>query len=227
VSDPVTPDDVEEETNVVEAALDAFAEAVKVLDPKLAGLEEAGTVEKLDAAETELDIKLPPSYRSFLLRWNGGNAHETSIYGVASSDSYDLVVLNKRGREEGLPKHLVGFAATITGDVYCFNTSQGDDADEFPISLIDVEEGQVIPACDSFLEWLERLPNLEQELAEARGPQPMTVEEWEAFVERERVKLRRLSKTPARDLTMPDPELVRADLNGKIPVDPRHLKPRT
>lgn len=215
------------DTNAVDEALTAFADAVKVLDPKLAGLEDASDEKQLTAAEEALDIKLPPSYRSFLLRWNGGNAHETSIYGVSSNDGYDLVVLNQRGREEGLPKHLVGFAATITGDVYCFNTSQGDDSNEYPISLIDVEEGQVIPACESFLEWLQRLPNLEQELAEARGPQPMTVEEWEAFVEREREKLRRLSKTPARDLTMPDPELVRADLNGKIPVDPRHLKPRT
>lgn len=211
----------------MEKALTAFADGVKVLDPKLAGLETASDVAKLDAAEAALELKLPPSYRSFLLRWNGGSAHETSIYGVSSDDGYDLVVLNKRGREEGLPKHLVGFAATITGDVYCFNTSQGDETGEFPISLIDVEEGQVIPACESFAEWLERLPNLEQELAEARGPQPMTVEEWEAFVVRERVKLRRLSKTPARELTMPDPELVRADLNGKIPVDPRHLKPKT
>ena len=25
-----------------------------------------------------------------------------------------------------MPKHLVGFAAPLTGDVYCFNTAQGD-----------------------------------------------------------------------------------------------------
>ena len=55
----------------------------------------------------------------------------------------------------------------------------------------------------------------------------MTVEEWEGFLIRERAKLRRLSETPARELTMPDPEKVRADLDGKIPVDPRHLKPRS
>ena len=46
------------------------------------------------------------------------------------------------------------------------------------------------------------------------------------FLRRERAKLRRLSQTPAREMTMPDPEEVRADLAGKIPVDPRHLKPR-
>ena len=73
---------------------------------------------------------------------------------------------------------------------------------------------------------MRKLPTLEQELAEARGPQPMTVEEWEAFVARERAKLRTLSKTPARELPMPDPETSRQDLGGKIPVDPRHLKPQ-
>lgn len=221
MSDDDTPDTLAQE------ALAAFEDSVKVLDPKLEGLEKPSTTEQLDAAEKALEIKLPPSYRSFLLRWNGGTAHDTSVYGVACQDGYDLVVLNKRGREEGLPAHLVGFAATITGDVFCFNTNRGGDDNEYPVSLIDVEEGQVIPACDNFLDWLDRLPNLEQELAEARGPQPMTVEEWECFVTREREKLRRLSQTPARDLSMPDPEQVRSDLQGKIPVDPRHLKPRT
>jgi hypothetical protein len=54
----------------------------------------------------------------------------------------------------------------------------------------------------------------------------MSVDEWEEFLKREREKLRRLSKTPARDIPMPDPETARQDLGGKIPVDPRHLKPK-
>lgn len=206
---------------------DEFAEGLKALDPELEGLEAATTDEALVSAESALDIKLPPTYRQFLLRWNGGSAYDSSIYGVAVEDGYDLVLLNQRGREEGLPPHLVGFAATIGGDVFCFDTSDPDEDGEYAVSLIDIEEGQVIPACLTFLEWLERLPNLEQELSESRGPQPMTVEEWEAFLTRERAKLRRLATTPARELTMPDPEKVRADLGGKIPVDPRHLKPRS
>src|SRR5207248_2856552 len=100
------------------------------------------------------------------------------------------------------------------------------DDGEAPVVLIDIEEGRQIDAATSLLDWLQKLPTLEQELAEARGPQPMSVEEWEAFVARERAKLRVLSKTPARDLPMPDPETSRQDLGGKIPVDPRHLKPR-
>lgn len=210
-----------------EAVFTAFAEGLRALDPKLEGLDPPAKEEALVEAEKDLGVVFPPSYKQFLLKWNGGTAYDASIYGVQIEDGYDLVVLNKRGREEGLPPHLVGFAATLTGDVFCFDTSEPDDDGEFPISLIDIEEGQVIPACLSFLEWLERLPSLEQELSDVRGPQPMTVPEWEAFLERERAKLRRLSATPARELTMPDPEKVRADLGGKIPVDPRHLKPRS
>lgn len=207
-------------------AFDAFAAALKDQDPDLDGLEVGAEEAAVASAEAQLSVKLAPSHRAFLGRWNGGSAYDTSLYGVGNQDGYDLALLNLRGREEGLPAHLLGFAATITGDVYCFDTSAANEDGEFPVSLIDIEEGLVIPACKDFLEFLGRLPNLEKELAAARGPQPMTVDEWEAFVAREREKLRRLAKTPARDLRMPDPEKVRSDLGGKIPVDPRHLKPR-
>ncbi len=208
------------------AAFEAFRAALRESDPDLEGLEEPAAESALAAAEATLGLSLPPSFRAFLRAHNGGSAHDTSIYGVGDEEGYDLARLNLRGREEGLPEHLVGFAATLGGDVYCFDTSEGGEGGEHPVALLDVQQGQVIPACRTFLEWLERLPSLEDELHEQRGPQPMTVDEWEAFLVREREKLRKLSKTPARELTMPDPEAVRADLGGKIPVDPRHLKPR-
>lgn len=208
------------------AVFDAFAEALRITDADLEGLEDPAGEEQIAGAEAALDIKLPASYRSFLLKWNGGSGFDTSLYGVACEDGYDLALLNQRGRQEGLPEHLIGFAATVTGDVYCFDTRDREAGDEYPVSLIDVQQGQVIEACLDFVDWLERLPNLEQELSDKRGPQPMTIEEWEEFLRRERAKLRRLSQTPAREMTMPDPEEVRADLAGKIPVDPRHLKPR-
>ncbi|RMG19171.1 MAG: SMI1/KNR4 family protein [Planctomycetota bacterium] len=202
----------------------AFEEAAREGDPEWNPPADGAA---LDAAERALGVRLPAAYKAFLQRHNGGLVFDTTLYGVGCEDEgSDLVVLNERGREEGLPAHLVGFAATLTGDVYCFNTDEGE-GDDHPVSLIDIEEGQVIPACENFAEWLERLPVLEQQLAEARGPQPMTVEEWEEFLRRERAKLRKLSQTPARELRMPDPEQVRADLGGKIPVDPRHLKPRS
>jgi len=180
----------------------------------------------IEATERALDVPLPPSFKQFLLTHNGGCAYDTSIYSVAGEKGYDLTLLNLKGRDDGFPDHLIGFAATIQGDVYVFDSSAAAERSEWPVGLVDVKQGELIPATRTFLEWLERLPTLETELTEERGPQPMTVEEWEAFLVRERAKLRRLSKTPAREMTMPDPEAVRAELGGKIPVDPRHLKKR-
>ena len=204
----------------------AFVSALKEKDPELANLEKAAKPRDVDEAETRLACPLPPLFKSFLLRWNGGTAHETCIYGVGTGDEFDLVDLNVRARADDLPEHLVGFAATVQGEIYCFDTSRKRENGESPVVLVDADEGRQYEAAADFAEWLEKLPNLEQELADQRGPQPMTVEEWEDFLKREREKLRRLSKTPARDLPVPDPETARQDLGGKIPVDPRHLKPK-
>ncbi|MBI3726648.1 SMI1/KNR4 family protein [bacterium] len=208
---------------------DPFASFVSVLkekDPELSNLETPARKEEIDAAESELGAAFPPLFRRFLLRWNGGTAHDTCIYGVGTGDDFDLVELNERGRSDDLPKHLIGFAATIQGEIYCFDTSKKEKSGDSPVVLLDADGGKHYEAASSFADFLEKLPGLEQALADARGPQPMSVEEWEAFLQREREKLRRLSKTPARDMPMPDPETSRADLGGKIPVDPRHLKPK-
>ena len=203
-----------------------FLEGLKDKDPELANLERAARPEEILEAEAALGSPLPPLFKRFLQRWNGGTAHETCVYGVGTGDEFDLVDLNKRARTDDLPEHLIGFAATVQGEIYCFDSSRRADNGESPVVLIDAEEGRQFEAAIDFADWLEKLPTLEAELQEARGPQPMTVEEWELFVRREREKLRRLSKTPGRDLPMPDPETARSDLNGKIPVDPRHLKPK-
>lgn len=216
-------------------AISAFVSRLEELgEPDLYDLRPPASEEQVAGAEETLNVSLPPSFRAFLKTHNGGSAWETSLYGVGceseddDEDHYDLAVLNVRGRQEGLPEHLVGFAATLNGDVWCFDVSDVEKPeDEAPIVLIDVQQGQVIPAASGFVTFLHRLPDLEQELAEARGPHPMTVEEWEDFLTRERAKLRQLSQTPARKLRMPDPEEVRSELAGKIPVDPRHLKPKS
>jgi hypothetical protein len=206
------------------AAITAFeAELAKTgQDPE--GLEAPATHDQVAAAEAALGVKLPPSYKAFLLAHNGGGVYDTSFYGVAAEDGFDLVRLNLRAREDEVPDHLVAFASTISGDVFCFDVSRARPDGECPVLLLDADEGQLIAAAATFLEWLEKLPRLDSELASQRGPQPMTIQEWEEFLKREREKLRKLSRTPARELTMPDPEKVRADLGGKIPVDPRHLK---
>jgi hypothetical protein len=204
----------------------SFLATLKERDPELSNLEKPAKQKDIEEAESKLATTLPPLFKSFLIRWNGGTAHDTCIYGVGTNDEFDLVDLNVRARTDDLPDHLVGFAATVQGEIYCFDSSRKRDNGESPVVLVDAEEARQFEAALDFADWLEKLPNLEQELADARGPQPMSVDEWEEFLKREREKLRRLSKTPARDIPMPDPETARQDLGGKIPVDPRHLKPK-
>jgi len=217
---PEATDDLED------SPFTAFEAELREIDPELDGLLGPADEPAIKAAEDELGLTLPPGYKTFLAFYNGGNAYETTLFGVGGEDDLDLARVNLRDREEGLPEHLVAFAVTVSGDLYCFDTSQQDAKGEAPVVLLGPEDGTLMTVSSSFEAWLSRLPRLEAELAEARGPQPMSVDEWEEFLNRERAKLRKLSQTPARELTMPDPEKIRADLGGKIPVDPRHLKPR-
>ncbi len=195
-----------------------------------AGWEEEGDLKapasqaQIAEAEALMQSSLPGCYQSFLLRWNGGLVSNTQLFGIAQGEGGDLVKANTEDRPDGLPPHLICFAASL-GALYCFDTSQAEEDGECPVLLIELQQGQVIPWRDSFGEWLDGILMQERELNERRGPQPMTLEEWESFLSRERAKLRRLSKTPASELSMPDPEEVRADLEGKIPVNPMHLKP--
>ena len=230
VSDEVVVEDEEVEVEPAEPEEDSpFAEffsQLRALDPQLDGLEPAASEAQLEACEMALGRSMPPLFRRFLRLHNGGSMYETTVYGAATEDAFDLALMNLRVREDGHPERLVAFASTLSGDLYCFDMDSADDDGEAPVVLMDVEEGQTFAVCSGFETWLDRLPTLETEIAESRGPQPMSIEEWESFLNRERAKLRRLSKTPAKELTMPDPERVRAELNGKIPVDPRHLKPK-
>lgn len=214
----------ESRERAVPALLQPFFEELREADPDLEGLEAPAEPDAIETAEEMLSIKLPPGFRTFLELSNGGTFFKTTVYGVDTDDEFDLVEVNLNDREEGLPDHLLAFGNTLSGHIFVFDLSRADDRGEAPVFLLDPEDGTLSAVAASFTGLLDRLPRLESDLGEQKGPQPMTVEEWEAFLTREREKLRKLSKTPAKDLTMPDPEKVRADLGGKIPVDPRHLK---
>lgn len=220
-------DELEEESDeqvAIPALFHAFLEELRQADPDLEGLEAPADLVAIEGAEQMLTVKLPPSFKAFLELTNGGTVWKTTVYGVDTEDDFDLVEVNLNDREEGLPDHLLAFGNTLSGHIFVFDLSRADERGEAPVFLLDPEDGTLAAIAASFMGLLDRLPRLESELAETKGPQPMTVEEWEQFLAREREKLRKLSKTPAKDLTMPDPERVRADLGGKIPVDPRHLK---
>ncbi|MDF1667003.1 MAG: SMI1/KNR4 family protein [Planctomycetota bacterium] len=195
-------------------------------DGEVEGLEPPATKGDILAAEKRLAFSLPEDFRDFLSYWNGGSVHEVCIYGVGTEDEFDIVEFNKRSHSEDFPKEFIAFASTVVGDIFCFQRDWGDDED-VPVFLYDAENGTAVETAESFLDWLDSLPSMEKDISDAQQPQPMSIEEWESFLSRERAKLRKLSKTPAKDLFMPDPDAIRAELKNKIPVDPRHLKPKT
>lgn len=195
-------------------------------DGEVEGLEPPASKGDILAAEKRLAFSLPEDFRDFLSYWNGGSVHEVCIYGVGTEDEFDIVEFNKRSHSEDFPKEFIAFASTVVGDIFCFQRDWGEDED-VPVFLYDAENGTAVETAESFLDWLDSLPSMEKDISDAQQPQPMSIEEWESFLSRERAKLRKLSKTPAKDLFMPDPDAIRAELKNKIPVDPRHLKPKT
>lgn len=221
--------DFEEMEPMEEEIPEQFAAFVASLavnkDGQVEGLEPPGSEQALVEAERSLGYSLPEVFRSFLTLCNGGSVHDICLCGVGTGDEYDLVTLNDALHSQGLPSTYVAFAVTPVGNLLCFKKDQAK-AQDSAIYLYDSETREAFPAYSSFSAWLEAIPRLQGELEQSPQPepQPMTIEEWEAFVSRERQKLRKLSKTPARELSMPDPEAIRAELNNKIPVDPRHLK---
>jgi hypothetical protein len=197
-------------------------------DDEIEGLEPPASDSDITTAEKRLSFTFPEDFRNFLGYWNGGSVHEVCVYGVGSEDEFDIVEFNKRSHSEDFPKEFIAFASTVVGDIFCFQRDWGEeDEQESPVFLYDAENGTAVETAESFLSWLEHLPSLEHDITDTQQPQPMTVDEWETFLTRERAKLRMLSKTPAKDLSMPDPDAIRAELKNKIPVDPRHLKPKT
>ena len=208
-------------------AFERFVASLSTNDEgEVEGLEPPASKGDVLAAEKRLAFSLPEDFRDFLSYWNGGSVHEVCIYGVGTEDEFDIVEFNKSAHSEDFPKEFVAFASTVVGDIFCFQRDSSEEG-EAPVFLYDAENGTAVETAESFLDWLEHLPSMEQDISDAQQPQPMSVEEWESFLERERAKLRKLSKTPAKDLFMPDPDAIRAELKNKIPVDPRHLKPKT
>ena len=120
------------------AEIDPFAEFVAVLkekDPELSSLEKPARTEAVDQAEGTPQEQAPAALSHLPVRWNGGTAHEACIYGVGTGDEFDLVELNHPARADDLPEHLLGFAATVQGEIYCFDLSRLEAEGDSPVVL--------------------------------------------------------------------------------------------
>jgi hypothetical protein len=109
--------------------------------------------------EHKLGYKLPPSYRSFLLRYGSLKIFDTVISGIVDGHfegEGDGLVLHdtERCREENhLPRHLLVVQPDEDAP-YCLATSTPDTKGEFPLVCYDLQTGDIDPIAGNFGAWL-------------------------------------------------------------------------
>jgi hypothetical protein len=111
--------------------------------------------EEIEAAEKELGVSFPRSYRAFLRRYGAGNLHHYEIFGLPGNRLWaDIVMMNQLSRGT-VPKQYLKFTNDIGDFAYYLDTSQMDGNGECPVVVIGPgEDGETV--ADSFLDFLRR-----------------------------------------------------------------------
>ena len=109
------------------------------VDEDLANLGVA-TEEQIEAAESELGVRLPPSFKKLVTTvspYDGGY----EAYGIVGPDPFGagIVVANAKGESQTYPRFLIGIVPCPNGDAFCFDTRYPDKRGEYPIVLFDHE----------------------------------------------------------------------------------------
>ena len=129
------------------------------------------TEEAIVQAEKELDRRLPPSFRAWLLAKNGLDIEGVSVYPVFDErdprKTWDSIVRNYRNgwaewldnfRDEPLTfDHLLPFADYGTGDFYCFDYNELQLNGECPVVRWSHETGECDPRASSFEEFEQKV----------------------------------------------------------------------
>jgi len=122
-------------------------------------------------AEVAIGLRLPPSFRSWLLTNNGLGVHGVSIFPVRDErdirktwDSIDRKFLRDWraaaeyfGEGERCFSHLVPFADFGTGDFYCFDYSTEKTLEEVSVVRWSHETGDSVFRASSFAEFVSKL----------------------------------------------------------------------
>jgi cell wall assembly regulator SMI1 len=98
--------------------------------------------EHVMAAEMELGVALPPSYRR-LVTTTDPTVKEYGLYWVwvEGLDTYGGdIVSSFKGSNSPLPPFLIAVLGTDGGDEYCFDTRHPDERGEYPIVHFDHEQ---------------------------------------------------------------------------------------
>jgi hypothetical protein len=136
------------ETNGVSARLSDLFGIVPDASAHISDLE-------LHAAERELGVLLPPSYREFLCTFGAKVWTHSGLLGLPRDDiRRDLVLRNKNGPSR-LPD-LVKFMEEKEGPPFYFATYLSRSDGECPVVRWDTEKGIRVVA-DSFIHFLEQL----------------------------------------------------------------------
>ncbi|KAB0677370.1 SMI1/KNR4 family protein [Aureimonas leprariae] len=96
---------------------------------ELADFERGASEGEIEAAERSLNIRFPPSYRTFLSAYGVGDFNGREFFGIipgkipgTSAPSVVWLTLDER-KVSGLPTHLLPVAASGYGSYFCIDTS--------------------------------------------------------------------------------------------------------
>lgn len=112
--------------------------------------------EYISAAERELGVVYPRSYRSFLRYFGTGTLHYFEIYGIPMNHLWGDVVMMNQLSSQPVPARFVKFTEKAGERGYYFDTSQMNSERECPVVAIGSGR-EAYPIADSFLDFLRKV----------------------------------------------------------------------
>ena len=122
----------------------------------------------LNAAEEELGVKFPASYREYMMDHGAGGPtsqlldaiveHELDIHDLGEIYSVDSIVETADGmKRAGLPDGFVAIAADSLGNKFCFSVEEcgRTTLKDAPVWLFDRESGTIDRIANGFEEWID------------------------------------------------------------------------
>jgi hypothetical protein len=110
---------------------------------------------EVSAAERELGIIFPKSYRAFLRHYGAGSTHYHEIFGLPRDRLWGDVVMMNQLASSGVPKHYVKFTSEVGDLAYYLDTSRVDSEGECPVVVFG-PGGEAEIVADSFIDFLRK-----------------------------------------------------------------------
>lgn len=120
----------------------------------------------IEEVEQELGLRLPPSYRWWLLHYGNAYLNGGNILSVCSSehreyDDSDLLYIHRLNLAEDWWverfTNRIDVFVPDSDELYFFDTSSSDQQGEFPIMCYDLANGLIEQYASTFAEFLEQL----------------------------------------------------------------------